>query len=461
MKANKGVDTVNKLWWPRARPRVLFKVTTRSPHLVLLRRRSQLWACLVGLGGLNVMWRTSARHAHIQRDFHLTNKGSGYDYAPAKSPLRQMRCLYLSWTASSAGWGLSGEISSLFLLCRLVTLGLGGDDVPLHDCPQPLPTITSGERGKGASFSVTGVISGSAQGDSTGSSDSATWPLDGSFSMSVCRDLGGAGLCPGEGTSDSGDVWDLLSLEKGLTALVTGSWSSSGRLSSSPAEPFPKASPVWLSLFVPLHSCLAQLSSPSSLSSSVDTRIISRKFELTVKILILFKYAYSNLVHPAVYWPGSLLQCLDLKSHHLPLHHLPLPPPLHSPLFFQIWNPENERFKVKLYIICFTWLRVYKWILLLIISSCLIKAGHFRCGEQKMTDVFIPLSPFSPVVSSFPVPLCLLVWWHIWRLHPQDGTQQPLCLTWVFEGVRNRRGPGQWLWRGTDKARKQKQKLSI
>lgn len=110
---------------------------------------------------------------------------------------------------------------SLFLLWLLDTLGLRGGDVPLHDCPQHLSTTTSAERGNAAPFSVTGVISGPTQGGSTSSSDSRTGQLDGG--LDVCMDSGWPGLHPGEGTSDRGDFWDLLSLEKGLTALVTGS----------------------------------------------------------------------------------------------------------------------------------------------------------------------------------------------------------------------------------------------
>lgn len=91
---------------------------------------------------------------------------------------------------------------------------------------------------------VTVATPGLGVWDSMGSSESTTSLSDGGLWSSVCVDSGWTGLRPGEGTSDSGDFWDLLSLERGLIPLVRGSSSSSGRLSSSPAEAFPNVSSV-------------------------------------------------------------------------------------------------------------------------------------------------------------------------------------------------------------------------
>lgn len=173
-------------------------------------------------------------------------------------------------------WGVSGVISSLFLLWLLVILGLGGGDVPLDVWRSHFSITTTGERGKDVLLSATGatllVLTSMTETwleESTGSSNSVRLPLDSGFWAPVSTGSDWLGLSLSERLSDSGDIWDLLSLERGLTPLVIGSSSSSFTLSSSPTETLPDTLSDWSSLSVPSHFSSSSLSSPSSSSSSI------------------------------------------------------------------------------------------------------------------------------------------------------------------------------------------------
>lgn len=192
---------------------------------------------------------------------------------------------YLSWMIVCFVFrGFPEVISSLFLLWLLVVLGLGGGDVPLLVCVLHLSTMITGERGTDTPLAATDTSAGSLVAllvltstteiwleESTGSSSPVSLPLDSGVWSLDCFGSDWLGLCLGEGTSDCGDVWDLLSSERGLSPLV-GSSSSSFMLCSSPAETLPDTSSAWSSLLVPSAACSASLLSSSLSPSSIKTQ---------------------------------------------------------------------------------------------------------------------------------------------------------------------------------------------
>ena len=166
----------------------------------------------------------------------------------------------------------SDVTSSLFLFWLLVARGLGGGDVPLE-------VITAGDGGEDSPLAATRemsavtllVLTSTAETwleESTRSSSPASLPLDNGSCSSVCMGSDWLGLSLGEGISDR-EIWYLLSSDRGLSPLVTGSSPSSLTLLDS--------SSVWSSFWASSPACSASLLLSSSFSSSsMDIRKVKQ-----------------------------------------------------------------------------------------------------------------------------------------------------------------------------------------